>query len=438
MHDIFDIFSSLLTKDNIQNLKKCDVLLCCHDVDRGINLNGKAFSPLIDSIHDELTRSGWICAQFAHPFSYLIGDKAWGEPTSMNRKMLRNRSLIYIYRLMEKTGIKLESKLVKWLLSLEEELYEELFNRAECQAVISIGSPATMCKVANRKNIILVELLHGIGYTSIPWGWDQRDPMSLPKGIFSLDNISTQTFSTLKDKGVDIIQIPHPWYKRFIDPELEKLLDLQEEWRARIEWLIQDKRKKVLLSLQWGYDNEFEQFRGILSNGVIHETLLQAIESTQNTVIWLIRLHPVQIRKFRYNHHRKFIRDLCKRFSNCEWQFTSSLPLPILLRQCDSHVTMSSMTAYDAAFFGVPSLLLCPTLKEGGFYSGMFQDLKAMRYATLGSLNVHDIVGWIESTGRIPITPFQSLLKHDWNYAVRWMLGRSHKALPKTYYLRGA
>ena len=37
-------------KDTSKNLKKCDVLLFCHDADRGVTLNNKAYSPLIDSV----------------------------------------------------------------------------------------------------------------------------------------------------------------------------------------------------------------------------------------------------------------------------------------------------------------------------------------------------------------------------------------------------
>ena len=37
-----------------EKLKKSEILLFCHDANRGVNFRGKAYSPLIDSLRDEL------------------------------------------------------------------------------------------------------------------------------------------------------------------------------------------------------------------------------------------------------------------------------------------------------------------------------------------------------------------------------------------------
>ena len=39
--------------DDINRVNHCDVLFFCHDDDRSISLNGKAYSPLIDSVRED-------------------------------------------------------------------------------------------------------------------------------------------------------------------------------------------------------------------------------------------------------------------------------------------------------------------------------------------------------------------------------------------------
>ena len=146
-----------------------------------------------------------------------------------------------------------------------------------------------------------------------------------------------------------------------------------------------------MVSLSWGYDNDHRQFAGILANGVMHEDLVRAIELTQDSVFWLLRLHPVQLRLERYNHHRVFLEELTSQTRNCEWHQASTLPLPLLLSQCHGHITMSSMTTYEAAFLAVPSLLLCPTLRSGAMKASMFGDLRLSGYAELGEFDAQKI-----------------------------------------------
>jgi len=91
---IFENLCSLLVSDSYQNIEICDVLLCCHDVDRSDMLKGQAYSRLVDSLAEELIRDGWKCAQFALPPSILVGNKAWGRPVSANRRLFLGRILL--------------------------------------------------------------------------------------------------------------------------------------------------------------------------------------------------------------------------------------------------------------------------------------------------------------------------------------------------------
>ena len=84
------------------------------------------------------------------------------------------------------------------------------------------------------------------------------------------------------------------------------------------------------------------------------------------------------------------------------------MPLPVILRYVDGHVTMSSMTAYDCAYFGIRTLYLCPTLKKGGFFVGWYSDLILNGYAKLGNSTVQEILDWVQCAERIsPMRDFE-------------------------------
>ncbi len=413
----------LLVHDSYTRMGTCDVLLCCHDVDRGETLHGRAYSKLIDSLAEYLAERGWICAQFAFPYSVLIGDKAWGNPTSANRRLWFGANLLRLHHLGAKLGIRFSEKTVEFLECYQRRFYDELFDRTQCRCVITIGAPPAMCSIARKRELPVIELLHGIGYKPIPWNWDKEEAEFLPTGILSLDDISTKTFAELSDKGVTVRQIPHPWFRRFMEITLRD--QLPEEWKQIPQWLPTN-RRIIMVSLSWGYDNDHGQLAGILANGLMHEDLVRAIELTQDSVFWLLRLHPVQLRLERYNHHRVFLEELTSQTRNCEWHQASTLPLPLLLSQCHGHITMSSMTTYEAAFLAVPSLLLCPTLRSGAMKASMFGDLRLSGYAELGEFDAQKIKVWAESSNRC-ITPFQASPKHDLDSAVEWMLGSVSK-----------
>ena len=61
---------------------------------------------------------------------------------------------------------------------------------------------------------------------------------------------------------------------------------------------------------------------------------------------------------------------------------------------------MSSMSTYDAAFMGVPTLLLCPTLRADGVNATMFSDLKEVGYAELGEIAVDSIDTWVNKVNK--------------------------------------
>ncbi len=423
-----DLFIGALKPDTYRCMSNCDVLLCCHDVDRGDTINGKAYSKLIDSVFDDLKNKGWICNQFAYPPAFFVGNKAWGNPVSANRRFLLVRALSVMCKLVSMISLVRNVQVINKEPKMDE-LYGELLDACKPSCIIAIGSPAALCRVAKIRKIPVYELLHGIGYSYVPWGWDQEAGINLPDGILSLDAISARTFLSLTSKHIKVIKIPHPFFRRFDNKD--DYQRLPSEWQVRPVWIPKN-MKIVIYSISWGYDGDHgncTQIKDILSNGIIHEELLNVIEETKSEVFWLLRLHPVQLRSRKYNHQKQYLNHLLRNNPNCEWEKSSVLPLPLLLKYSDGHISMSSMTAYDAAFMGVKSLMLCPTLINDGINATMFADLRETGFVELCGFCFKSIKKWVLGVQRAD-KPFASDSSNDdWNDAVKCMLGRVYKEL---------
>jgi hypothetical protein len=421
-----DLFIGALKPDTYRCVGNCDVLLCCHDVDRGDTYEGKAYSKLIDSLQYVLCEKGWSCIQFSYPPSSYVGVRAYGEPVSANRRFLLLKLIGRFKRILNSLQF-LNGIISSKSFSLMEALFEELLITIEPKVVVAIGSPPELCRVAKTKSIPVFELLHGIGYAYIPWGWDQEEAINLPDGVLSLDIVSTNTFSLLQSKGIEVKQIPHPFYRRFMcEKEFNKL---PVEWKIRPKWIPTDKII-ILYSIQWGYDGdhgEYKEYKGILKNGIIHEELMKTIEETQSEVYWLLRLHPVQLILPRYKYQKLLLDDIVKRFSNCDWKRSSELPLPLLLKYVNGHISMASMTAYDAALMGIRSLMLCPTLKANGMNSLIMADLRDSEFVQLGDFSAKNIKDWVLNVRKADMTYQNFNEEKKMDEAIEWMLGRIYK-----------
>lgn len=404
-------YLSVLTKINFKDTSSaiylCDILLFCHDVDRGTSLNNKAYSPLIDSVKDQFEEAGYSCLSIAHPWSKIIGNAGYGSPIAINRSYFIAKVLS---KLTHKFGNKADVK-----------LYERIIKKSNAKVIVTIGCSNELCEAARNLKVFHAELLHGIGYTPMPWGWEKKDRIHLPQAILSLDEVSTQTFSELEKYGVLIKEIPHPFLNRFQEGKLDKI---------PTEWLPAKKRtkykKEILVSLQWGYApglDEHDFFKGFLPNGLFYDELKRVIHETKNTVFWRFRFHPVQYRQpDKYEKLLLFMDEFIKENNNCEWKESTCIPLPSLLIQCSGHITMSSMTNYEAAYLGVPTLALCPSLRAGGIYEDFFEDLVKQGYVSKQSAEVDNVLNWVNTVEKKQ--PLLQNLSHseDPEALINWLL----------------
>jgi len=401
--------------DSWRELNKCDVLLCCHDVDRGLEVEGKAYSPILDSLAQDLQDAGLKISCLANWGSILVGNRAYGSPKVMNRSF-------FIYRLKRKIW-SLACKHSKCRgTSKHRNPYDRVLEITNCRCVIAIGAHELLIQSARGKGVHVIELIHGIGLKPIPWSWDKLKVSSLPTGVLSLDAVTTKTFKALECKGVQVKQINHPWFRRYNASGKPGVPD-------QLKQKISDHNytSYILVSLAWGYDGEASALpgvSGILPNGVIAEGLIDAIRNTRRTVFWFLRLHPLQMRnKFQYRRHIKLVNTIIDENSNAESSISSTCELRTILSHCTGHVTMMSSTSYEAAFMGVPSLLMCPTLAPGGIKEGHFSDLREEGFAELKvNPRSEEIIDWALKAKRKKPKMYGEGAE-DWGEVLKWMLG---------------
>lgn len=404
-----EILKAILIPDGIYRLAQCDALFFCHDVDRGISLDGKAYSPLLDSVRQELEQCGLKCQTVAHPFSLLTGEKAHFSPVSINK-------IYTFYRLIRKfLPLALRYKIFERFNP-----YKTILRITGARLMFTIGAPEELCHEARHANCFHVEVLHGLGYKFLPWGWGVRPQSNLPQGILSLDKISTQSFRPLTRLGIETKTIPHPFLKRFI-PSYQ--CDIPKEWMLN-PMSTSGYKKEILVSLSWGYSGdhgEHTQFANILNNGLFYDEIADIVSASRE-VFWRFRFHPVQLRDSRYKRLFTYMEKFVNDNSNSEWRISSTLPLVCILKNCSGHLSMASMSCYEAATVGVPSLMLCPNIQRGGMHEDWFADLADEGYVTKAPFSKNIVSQWVTEVKRL--SPRLTNLEDNqaWEEALNWVL----------------
>lgn len=117
-----------------------------------------------------------------------------------------------------------------------------------------------------------------------------------------------------------------------------------KESDLRLSHLVHDKRRQILVTLQFGFGTEREL-----------GGLLEAIRQTTKAYDWWVRFHPAMTSDERMGAAGLFIE---AGLSGERFEVSSKLPLYALLRHMHVHITHSSSTVIEAAQFGIPSIIV--------------------------------------------------------------------------------
>jgi hypothetical protein len=408
---------SIFIEDSFDVIKKSDVVLFCADNDRSDKLNNKNYSRVLDTIYDDLISRGYGCINISLPFNIEVKDKSWGYVLSFNRSYFFAKIFEKISLIINKLLLKKNNNSKKYII----QYYDNILKLSKPKVIFVIGCVPELAIAARNNNILIVEPLHGFGYTKVPWKWSEFNKEYLPNIIICFDEISGNSFRELEKKDVRIYIINSMWLSRF---KKENWYKLPEEWRLGSNKLNNNK-KSILVSLTWGYAGDHgdkTEFRGILSNGLIPDSIIQIIENTQDNINWYFRLHPKHLRnKNKYAKHFNLLNKLKNNFKNVEWEISSLIPLPLMIETVSGVISMSSMVPYDAAKCGVKSLILCPTINDPDANPN-FKDLISNNFAEYKDFkDQKSIYNWVLSVNRIENPGNFNISSENWENILEYI-----------------
>jgi hypothetical protein len=239
---------------------------------------------------------------------------------------------------------------------IRKKLWQEIISSTEAQVIVTIGASVELCMAAHAEDVFLIELLHGYRYEEIPWLYETRNADELPHQILALDEMSRKTFSKLSLDENYCVTVTNPWHEWTVKSG-EMNLDSWNSGFQSLEHAKASGMKIVLVCLQWGY-GKGEFFEGLFENELFPAQLESAVAGSTDEVIWIFRLHPVQVRGPLYKEQRHYLFNFTDEYANALSYELQTAPLPLVLKFSDGHLSPGSGSTAEALLFGVPSLFL--------------------------------------------------------------------------------
>lgn len=391
---LIKMISILIHSDTWQFITPCDVLLCCADSDRSYSYRGQYYSPLIDSLDDIFRWNGITTQSVAHRFSQYTGEKAYGQPFSINRELFWLalwKRLISLFRSKSAAQLWHEAQLAK--------LWEKVLSKSNPKAVISIQPDVGLCRAGHQLGIPVFDLQHGIISDTEDnlyyWShhWESRASQDLPHGFFCWDEASAETLKSVAGgKKIIVHVIGNPWFMRFIRCHPQDVLVRMETDKAV---RCRNALPIILVTLQ---SNLSEYASDYVNNGVMVDCLETVIHETSAQYNWLLRLHPTQLSGTEAHQVQQYLKSQFGKYENIEWEICSRVALPNLLTIASLHITHFSSTTIEAAWMGVPTGLLDPHICAGGKHAGFYANERKSGFAEALPLGTEKIKIFIQSS----------------------------------------
>ena len=359
-------------------INQTDVLLICGDVDRSYLFSQKKYAHLLDSVNELITDSGMRTITIVDPYGKIYGKKAFGEVFCINGLMVRASIKTAILRRLFPQKNNIESPIVNtWV---------KVIRKASPRVIIGIQPSYELCIAANKENIWIADLQHGILADNGYYGQNCRceyNNNGWPDCILCWDEISAKWVKDNLGNSVEAKLIGNPWFLRFIEQApFDKLV-------AEASKIIEHKSQApvILVTLQWGHGESDEIHEIGTSKSLVNFIKNQGIGYT-----WWIRIHPAQLQEtYRQNFLEKIGLEF-KDLDNVTWEAPSEMPLPVILRSVDLHITLQSAVTIEAAWFGIKTAILDPNYELNHEYFG--QQIN-MGLASLIPADEYNIQIWI-------------------------------------------
>ena len=341
--------------------------------DKSEMIDGKFFSKLIDPTVKMIKEKNIACTEIVGGLEGSEKDSYLCENFICFLDYYQKPKKISLGKIIQ--GIKKKCGFLEKSFDLGmERAFAKILENEKITDVIGIEIPIELIFECKKRKIPIFEIAHGYGYSKQkpPSCMRNRRKELFPDHLIVLDGIAYKNLV-----GVSENQTVHFCEHPFLNDYDHWANQVGEKAKAFLDELEKKRKVIVLCSLNWGYDKDHPEMRhldGILKNGLMHESLIDTINKTKSDIHWLIRPHPVHVKnKIKYRKHFEFLENLKNKLGNVDWELCSQIPLMILMRNVDRHVTMRSETAYDAALLGVKTVFLCPLIKIEEYFKDIIE-----------------------------------------------------------------
>jgi len=376
-YGIKPILKSMLKIDDWKALNPVDILFVVHDVHRTYRYKDKAYSPLIDSLQETYLKNGYSCLTIAPPFSQLTKNHAFGEVVDFNGSFFRAA----IRRILRNVLSKEELFGTRYI----KDVWRKILSATSPRHVISIFPSVALCSACRAQGIEVSDLQHGVINDGHPaYGEAYRKNCEIegqPTSFMCWDSTAVASLEKwTKQKGIRVDFIRNPWRQRFLDNDPSD--ELVSNARGSHSWLLRlPKRKRILITLGWGYDGITDEALSKEFNMVVTmpqflsfpTPIVDVIRETHETIIWFIRPHPAQLKGIERKPLENFLSKHFDDLSNVFWKEVSSTPLTILLESTDLHITMGSTITSEAAMFEIKTGLIAPVPRPVAYLHSYFE-----------------------------------------------------------------
>lgn len=271
----------------------------------------------------------------------------------------------------------------------QEKLWNKILIKTKSKVLIGIEPFKDLTISAKKLGIIVFDLQHGI-INSIPpphfYKLELRSPTQngWPNFVICRDLESLLFLKINRENYTSPILIGHPWMSRFFsNKKSDKLLkDVEINFKNFFTKPI------ILFSLQHLRD-EFGRPNGYSK---IPDLLIKVIKSDfGNKFQWCIRLHPILINEPNFTLVKNDLSIIFNNYKNVEWELSTKIPLPYLLKYTRLHFTRDSSTAFEAAQFNIKTGLLDKPESKNILINN-FKSLIDKNNAYILSLNDEDLL----------------------------------------------
>lgn len=380
------ILAQLFRRADWASLTKADILAVRHDDHCGQLIDGKYYSPMIDSLLDEVKEAPVLTV--ASPYSHRIGAASHRYALGFNGAFARE---LLVKRLRSMVRMRSdESDIDTW---------RRIVAAVRPKYVIGIQPHAALCRACHEIGVVVFDMQHGyIGPNHPGYGESfqiVRDRTEMADCILCWDEDSAASIrGWTSRKGIEVRVIGNPWINKFVmRDERDKVIRSLEAQRRTTRSA--GARPRILVSLQWGLDDPALTPDQALFEGQFMPIALETvIRDTREQYEWILRPHPIQylnpsvLKKLREHTENRF---------GCSVTISENDPLPFVLSYADLHITYNSSVVIEAELFGVPTALLDPQI-NGGLWAGYYAGQIKRGLATLLPCESRAIEEWIHES----------------------------------------